>query len=77
MLDIWTGGEYKATPHRVKNISGRDRLSIPFFFDPHFESIIQPMRPEMVNPDSPWARPFPYGRYIYNKVSLSRPLCDI
>lgn len=64
MLDIWTGGEYKATPHRVKNISGRDRLSIPFFFDPHFDSVIESFRPDMVNPNSPWAKPFPYGSSV-------------
>lgn len=42
MLDRMTGGWYKSTPHRVKrNTSGRDRLSFPLFFDPHFTSRVQ------------------------------------
>lgn len=42
MLDRMTGGLYKSTPHRVKrNTSGRDRLSFPLFFDPHFEARVQ------------------------------------
>ncbi len=38
MLDRMTGGYYRSTPHRVRNQSGRSRLSFPFFFDPHFDA---------------------------------------
>jgi isopenicillin N synthase-like dioxygenase len=44
MLDRMTGGLYCSTPHRVAlNTSGRDRLSMPFFFDPHFEARVRPI----------------------------------
>lgn len=44
MLDRMTGGLYRSTPHRVAlNTSGRDRLSVPFFFDPHFEARVRPI----------------------------------
>lgn len=43
MLDRLTGGFYRSTPHRVKNVSGRDRLSFPFFFDPNFDAPLHPI----------------------------------
>ncbi len=43
MLDRLTGGVYRSTPHRVRNVSGRSRLSFPFFFDPAFDVEIVPL----------------------------------
>ena len=43
MLERLTGGRFKSTPHRVRNISGHDRLSFPLFFDPDFLSPMKPL----------------------------------
>jgi isopenicillin N synthase-like dioxygenase len=45
MLDRMTGGRYRSTPHRVQNVTQRDRLSYPFFFDPNFDARIRPVVP--------------------------------
>ena len=43
MLDRMTGGFYRSTPHRVRNVARRDRLSFPFFFDPNMAARIEPI----------------------------------
>lgn len=41
MLEFWTGGEVKATLHRVKG-SAHERLSIPLFFNPSYDTNVAP-----------------------------------
>ena len=43
MLDKLTEGRYRSTPHRVLNISGRQRLSFPFFLDPSWDAEVTPL----------------------------------
>ena len=43
MLDRLTKGLYRSTPHRVLNKSNKSRLSYPFFFDPNFDAVLQPI----------------------------------
>ena len=42
MLEIWTGGKIKATPHRVIGTSA-ERISVPLFFNPNHDSNVAPM----------------------------------
>jgi isopenicillin N synthase-like dioxygenase len=37
MLRRWTNERFLATPHRVINLSGRERYAIPFFFDCNYD----------------------------------------
>lgn len=43
MLDRLTKGLYRSTPHRVRNVSGKSRLSFPFFFDPAWTARVEPL----------------------------------
>ena len=40
MLERLTDGRYRSTPHRVRNTSGADRLSFPYFFDPSWDATV-------------------------------------
>lgn len=43
MMKLWSDGRFAATPHRVINTSGKDRISIPFFANPDFDTVIAPV----------------------------------
>ena len=43
MLHRMSNGKLLSTPHRVINTSGRERYSVPFFFDPNVSTIIAPL----------------------------------
>lgn len=81
MLDRLTGGYYRSTPHRVRNSSGRSRLSFPFFFDPAFDAEIVPLPNAAARDDSQerWDRANVhawsgvYGDYLLGKVSKVFP----
>ena len=43
MLHRMSNGRLLSTPHRVINTSGRERYSVPFFFDPHVHTTVAPL----------------------------------
>jgi isopenicillin N synthase-like dioxygenase len=82
MLDRLTGGWYRSTPHRVRNVSGRGRISFPFFLDPGFTAEVPPLPGEAAADgqgrprwDGQDLRAFTgsYGDYLLSKVSKVFP----
>src|SRR5262245_37532401 len=49
-LEHLTNGRYVSALHRVRNHSMRDRLSMPFFFDPAFDAVLAPITGVTANP---------------------------
>jgi isopenicillin N synthase-like dioxygenase len=43
MLERMTHGLYLSNPHRVRNLSGQDRLSFPLFLDPSWDARVTPL----------------------------------
>jgi polar amino acid transport system ATP-binding protein len=87
MLERLTAGRYVSALHRVRNVSTRDRISMPLFLDPSFDAVLAPI--EALTPDSSarnrnrresrWDNTDlatisgTYGDYLLNKVSKVFP----
>jgi isopenicillin N synthase-like dioxygenase len=64
LLDRWSGGRVKATLHRVI-APGRERFSIPFFYEPRVDAEIAPLPLAGVEPFAP----FLYGDYLWDAAT--------
>jgi isopenicillin N synthase-like dioxygenase len=65
-MEIWTNRKWCATPHRVINVSGKERYSIPMFFDPDYDCVIDPL-PQFVSPERPsFFEPVTMGQHLEN-----------
>lgn len=80
MWEIWTNGLYKSTLHRVIHRGSNYRVSVPFFFEPNFDAVIEPLaaakRILEGTPEKDKKRlvgdkeynPVVYGQFLLNKV---------
>lgn len=75
MLERWSNDLFVSTPHRVVNASGRERYSIPVFYDPDFETVVECL-PNCSGPGNPPKHPRTIaGEYItaqYDKAYAYR-----
>ena len=60
LMQIWSNDRYKAAIHRVKPIKETDRYSIPFFFNPSYETICKPI---VGSSEKPIYRPVKWGDF--------------
>ena len=82
MLERLTEGRYRSTPHRVRSPEGGPRLSCPFFFDPGWDAVVEPLplpdpAPGEAVPrwDGADPRAFdgPYGEHLLSRVAKVFP----
>ena len=63
LLQRWSNGLFRSTPHRVINTSGRERLSLVMAYDPNYETLVDP-RAVCRDGAAPEYEPITVGDYL-------------
>jgi len=64
IMTRWTNGRFVSTPHRVVNRSNVPRYSIPFFANPDYDAIIEPIADILLPGEAPQYQPLHNGTYM-------------
>jgi isopenicillin N synthase-like dioxygenase len=67
MMALWTNHRFRATPHRVIRVAPGPRYSVPFFFHPNPDVLIETLPTCRGTSSEPLPAPITSGEYLYRR----------
>jgi isopenicillin N synthase-like dioxygenase len=67
MLERWTNGLFRSTLHRVLTCAQKERYSIPFFYEPDFDTRVECLEICCSNDNPPKWKPTTSGQHLLDK----------
>lgn len=72
MLARWTNDRFVSTVHRVWNVTGKERISVPFFFGANYDVTIRTLENCLAENEISKYEPVLAGEYVWKRLSASR-----
>ncbi|KAL2202606.1 putative isopenicillin N synthetase [Sarocladium strictum] len=72
MLAMWTNDYFVSTVHRVWNVTGKERISVPFFFGANYNVMIRTLEGCLGDGGVSKYEPVLAGDYVWKRLSASR-----
>ncbi|CAG9940271.1 unnamed protein product [Clonostachys rosea f. rosea IK726] len=72
MLARWTNDRFVSTVHRVWNVTGQERISVPFFFGANYDVTIRTIESCLKDNETSKYEPVLAGDYVWKRLSASR-----
>ncbi|KAK6136845.1 hypothetical protein DH2020_029400 [Rehmannia glutinosa] len=77
IIQVWSNEKYESVEHRVKVNSEKERFSIPFFFNPAFYTMVEPLE-ELVNEQNPSKyKPYSWGKFLSTRKLSNYKKLDV
>ena len=68
MMQVWSNDIYQAAVHRVLAMDTTDRFSIPFFFNPVADAVVEPLPATVTGSRPARYRPIPWSDFRYQRT---------
>lgn len=72
MLARWSNDVFISTVHRVLNVTGHERFSVPFFFGVNYDAMIEPLETCIKEGQTAAYEPVQAGDYVWRRLAKSR-----
>ena len=67
MVQVWSNDRYEAPVHRVLASGNRDRYSLPFFYNPSYNSVYEPLDVLTNEASPPRYKPINWGEFRWKR----------
>ncbi|KAL2784795.1 hypothetical protein BJX66DRAFT_329712 [Aspergillus keveii] len=70
-MSFWTGGKFRLIVHRVTNLTGENRYSVPFFFGVNYDATVEVLPSCVAEDGKGERRSVKAGQYVRDRLSKS------
>ncbi|CAL4934755.1 unnamed protein product [Urochloa decumbens] len=76
-MQVWSNDRYESAEHRVSVNSARERFSMPYFFNPAADAVVEPLGELVGEDEPPRYSAYSWGEFFSTKLSGNYKKLDV